>query len=262
MVAVSYILSAILALSASVSAYPGHFDKRADLPVGTYAPPGPGDARSPCPAFNVMANHGYLPRSGKDITVDQVVKAFSEQLGVEPSFVALMANAAAGSDDGFINSFGVRDEDEDPKSSFDLDDLSKHNRIEHDASLTRPDFPNPQNVVPELVAALASRAADKKTLRIPEVAKYRVDRFELSKKSTPGFTFGPKQQLLAWGESALFIGVLGNKEGEVPLDFFVPFFLNETLPAGFTPKRGKDRLDVARTAELSLRLRTSVGIKG
>lgn len=26
----------------------------------SYRAPGPGDARSPCPALNVMANHGYL----------------------------------------------------------------------------------------------------------------------------------------------------------------------------------------------------------
>jgi hypothetical protein len=33
-----------------------------DLKVGEYAPPNfeKGDVRGPCPAFNVLANHGYL----------------------------------------------------------------------------------------------------------------------------------------------------------------------------------------------------------
>jgi hypothetical protein len=29
--------------------------------------PGPDDLRSPCPALNSMANHGILPRDGRDI---------------------------------------------------------------------------------------------------------------------------------------------------------------------------------------------------
>jgi hypothetical protein len=35
-----------------------------------YQAPGPNDSRSPCPALNALANHGYLPRSGKDISPD------------------------------------------------------------------------------------------------------------------------------------------------------------------------------------------------
>ena len=31
----------------------------------TYQAPGPDDSRSPCPALNALANHGYLPRDGK-----------------------------------------------------------------------------------------------------------------------------------------------------------------------------------------------------
>ena len=33
-----------------------------------YQAPRPGDSRSPCPALNCLANHGYLPRDGKNIT--------------------------------------------------------------------------------------------------------------------------------------------------------------------------------------------------
>ena len=34
---------------------------------GEYHPPGPTDQRSPCPALNTLANHGLLPRDGKDV---------------------------------------------------------------------------------------------------------------------------------------------------------------------------------------------------
>lgn len=32
-----------------------------------YQPARPTDSRSPCPALNALANHGYLPRDGKNI---------------------------------------------------------------------------------------------------------------------------------------------------------------------------------------------------
>ncbi|RDB23900.1 hypothetical protein Hypma_009266, partial [Hypsizygus marmoreus] len=33
-----------------------------------YLPPSPDASRSPCPALNALANHGYIPRDGKDIS--------------------------------------------------------------------------------------------------------------------------------------------------------------------------------------------------
>jgi hypothetical protein len=40
-----------------------------------YQAPGPNDSRSPCPALNALANHGYLPRDGKDISPDVLQRA-------------------------------------------------------------------------------------------------------------------------------------------------------------------------------------------
>ena len=40
-----------------------------------YQPPGPTDSRSPCPALNALANHGYLPRDGKNISPDVLQRA-------------------------------------------------------------------------------------------------------------------------------------------------------------------------------------------
>ena len=35
-----------------------------------YESPKPTDSRSPCPALNVLANHGYIPRDGKNVSLD------------------------------------------------------------------------------------------------------------------------------------------------------------------------------------------------
>jgi hypothetical protein len=40
-----------------------------------YQAPGPNDSRSPCPALNALANHGYLPRDGKNISPDVLQRA-------------------------------------------------------------------------------------------------------------------------------------------------------------------------------------------
>ena len=40
-----------------------------------YQPPGPDDSRSPCPALNALANHGYLPRDGKNIPPEVLQRA-------------------------------------------------------------------------------------------------------------------------------------------------------------------------------------------
>ncbi|CAF4377053.1 unnamed protein product [Adineta steineri] len=40
-----------------------------------YQPPGPNDSRSPCPALNALANHGYLPRDGKNIPQEVLQRA-------------------------------------------------------------------------------------------------------------------------------------------------------------------------------------------
>jgi len=43
-----------------------------------WCPPQEGDSRSVCPALNTMANHGYLPRSGRHITFPILIHALRE----------------------------------------------------------------------------------------------------------------------------------------------------------------------------------------
>ncbi|KAK1246486.1 hypothetical protein MKX08_000288 [Trichoderma sp. CBMAI-0020] len=38
-----------------------------------WQPPGPEDSRGPCPALNSLANHGFLPHSGKNITAIDII---------------------------------------------------------------------------------------------------------------------------------------------------------------------------------------------
>lgn len=57
-----------------------HNHKEQKCPNGRHGwcPPKEGDSRSVCPALNTMANHGYLPRSGRHITLPILIHALCE----------------------------------------------------------------------------------------------------------------------------------------------------------------------------------------
>jgi hypothetical protein len=56
--------AALATLLASASAFPAYIQ----------ASQIPGSVRSPCPGLNSLANHGFLPRSGKNISIPVLVK--------------------------------------------------------------------------------------------------------------------------------------------------------------------------------------------
>lgn len=105
------------------SGVPGHKGK-----WPKYIAPKESDSRSACPMLNAMANHGILPHSGRDITFRDLKTTIHQTFNFAPTFCFFVPNFAA----NFLERSYWRD-------SFDLAELSKHNAIEHDASLTRRD---------------------------------------------------------------------------------------------------------------------------
>ncbi|KAF5343164.1 hypothetical protein D9758_017056 [Tetrapyrgos nigripes] len=87
--------------------------------------PGEGDVRSPCPFLNTLANHGYVPRSGKNVTIPDIVKGGREGFNVGPNFLSSAGKL------GLLTSSNI--------DSFNLDDLNLRGCLELDSSLTRPD---------------------------------------------------------------------------------------------------------------------------
>ncbi|TFY57029.1 heme-thiolate peroxidase, partial [Rhodofomes roseus] len=91
-----------------------------------YCPPQRGDSRSPCPALNTLANHGYLPRDGKVITPSVLIHALREGYHLSYTLAWFLTH-------GGFYLLGQR------RKRICLQDLSRHNCIEHDASLVHPD---------------------------------------------------------------------------------------------------------------------------
>ncbi|KAL8772413.1 MAG: hypothetical protein Q9209_002364 [Squamulea sp. 1 TL-2023] len=82
--------------------------------------------RSPCPGLNALANQGFLPRNGKDMTPSQVEHALMTALHMDK----LAARSLTSALPPLCRKDGM----------FDLVDTRRHNVIEHDSSFTRLDF--------------------------------------------------------------------------------------------------------------------------
>ncbi|KAL7788924.1 Chloroperoxidase [Trichoderma ceciliae] len=132
----------------------------ANVQVQPWMPPGPFDSRGPCPMLNTLANHGYIPHSGRNITVTQIENAFTKFLNTEIGF------AAAAKD--FTQAWG--------HDVFDLDDLNAPDILQHIASLTREDYTSQHPHLKPDMLRIESLLADSPTLfvDIDSIAKTRL----------------------------------------------------------------------------------------
>jgi hypothetical protein len=87
---------------------------------------GPISSRGPCPGLNALANQGYLPRDGKNITLAQVQDALKTALHMSTPLATSLTNS--------LKPLLAKD------GTFSLVDMRRHNVLEHDVSFTRLDF--------------------------------------------------------------------------------------------------------------------------
>jgi len=130
--------------------------------------------RGPCPGLNALANQGYLPRDGKNISLPEVQAAFMTVLHMDCALASALTRSLR----------PLRRED----GTFDLRDMRRHNVIEHDASFTRLDFHQGDNYSfqPAMFQALLDDAGDG-PVTVKTLAKTYIRRNKESKASgAPG----------------------------------------------------------------------------
>ncbi|KAL4948904.1 Chloroperoxidase [Aspergillus filifer] len=207
-------LQTVLSLMGLASATPYH-DKH------QWKPPGHDDFRGPCPMMNTLANHGYLPHDGRNLTRPVVVNALNQALHFNASLgnlmfdMALVANPEEGAD------------------WFTLDHLNRHNVLEHDASLSRADAYFGSNHIfnATIFAQTQHFWTDKNTLTAAMLANSKIARQVISKAFNPNYTFTDTTENFSLGEVAAPIIVFGDmEEGTVERNFVEYFFTNERLP--------------------------------
>jgi hypothetical protein len=84
----------------------------------TWQAPDEGDARSPCPMLNSLANHGVLPHSGRQISKDTLVSVLTEFMLLDQGVSSFLADQAL--------QLGY---EIDGTHYFDLDGLQKYVRL-------------------------------------------------------------------------------------------------------------------------------------
>ncbi|KAJ4358400.1 uncharacterized protein N0V89_002982 [Didymosphaeria variabile] len=185
--------------------------------------PAEGDLRGPCPALNALANHGFLPRDGRNISQAALLNATAAvNLSAEVTIGLFLAALKTSSD---------------PVSgAFTLQDLKKHNIIEHDGSLSRADVGTPgagdQEFNHDVFSEFKSFFGGAMQISLPLAAAARWGRIKSAHKSNPHFVYGPVQRFNSYAETAVYFSVLLDPAtGTVPLDWLEVFFCEERLPA-------------------------------
>ncbi|KAG6953350.1 hypothetical protein JG688_00012866 [Phytophthora aleatoria] len=172
--------------------------------------------RSPCPALNTLANHGYLPRNGQNITHDKLSTALQNVYNIGPGVVAILISQVP-----------------DPIS---LDYLGIHNNVEHDASLAHTDAyygHDPMLANETLAEDLFKRAGSDGLLTNKIVAKTRKDRGKTCNAENPECTYGVKAQSLAFLEASVLLMALGSGD-TISVDHARSFIMNEKIPVDYT----------------------------
>ncbi|KAI0758969.1 Chloroperoxidase [Fomes fomentarius] len=170
-----------------------------------YVPAGSDDSRSPCPALNALANHGYLPHDGRNLTQAQLVSALSKVYNISSGFGSVLAL-------GGLLLCGHKKPGLTLARTVDLHDLARHNAIEHDGSLVHDDAPEPKSefaptaVDPALLQQLLDSAADDAGwLRLGDLCHAQV------RRQTPGASrpLDALHTTFAKGELALLFEAMG-----------------------------------------------------
>ncbi|ESK86827.1 hypothetical protein Moror_15099 [Moniliophthora roreri MCA 2997] len=192
---------------------------RIDWSQHQFQPPSATDLRSPCPGLNALANHGFLPRNGSNITIPVVLQAGLEGFNVHQDLLLLAAKASL-----LVS---------DLVDQFSLADIRQHGNIEHDASLSRQDRDLGNNVVfnEEIYSTLANSNPGVDYYNTTSAGLVQKARVEQSRATNPTFRNTIKEFKIRTRESALYLTVMGDPEtGMAPKKFVDIFFREERLP--------------------------------
>ncbi|KAK1566001.1 Chloroperoxidase [Colletotrichum navitas] len=210
-----------------------------------------GDRRSPCPLLNSLANHGYLPRNGMDISVDALIDGMHAGLNLREDaklFFRLQGNKAVSA-----SSTGN-------KETFHLNDLNKHDLIEHDASLSRADiffgdnWSFNQTIFDETKSHWPSE-----TISIMDAATALVARQKSAEAVNPEFNLPLDGYTNSLGQTAMYLGLFGNYDnGNANRTWVEYFFENERLPYELGWKRRSDDDKIPATGILALTTQVAV----
>ncbi|KAH8176534.1 peroxidase, family 2 domain-containing protein [Sarocladium implicatum] len=188
---------------------------------GEWAKPADDALRGPCPMMNTLANHGFLPRNGKNITKENAMIGLRAGLNFDEDLVSLMFDQA------------IHANPEPNATFFTLGHLQAHNVLEHDASLSRSDAFFGNNFEFNQTIFDASKAWwTGETITPLMLANSKLFRQLESRAFNPEYIFAKQTEEFSLGEVAAPVIAFGNlTTGEVSRALVTYFFENERLPS-------------------------------
>ncbi|KAI4207663.1 MAG: hypothetical protein LQ348_000511 [Seirophora lacunosa] len=173
--------------------------------------PLPTDRRSPCPGVNALANHGYLPRNGRNISLEQFIAGITEGYNYDINFTTFAVDVYQNfTTTGYNNTLNLND-------------------LEHHATNLSVLLPPPQFPASTTAASAAMTAAhfQNDTISISDAARARKDRFAAAKAVNPEFT---PSILSSLGETALFLKTMQGQDKETKTEYVKILFREERIP--------------------------------
>jgi hypothetical protein len=165
--------------------------------------------------LNTLANHGFLRRSGLNISADEVYWAFDTSLHWvhDVVFDGLVSEALSASTTGNA-------------STFNLQDAVKHNVIEHDGSLSRSDLALGDNLhFNETVWGPVAAWFTEDKISIVTAAKARAARVKAAQAANPQFNTPVGVAANTYFETALYLVTFGEKlVGNAPTSYIKALF--------------------------------------
>ena len=180
----------------------------------------------------------HRPRDGKQLNGFVITHALEEGYGLSSELATFLVSGGI----ALLGQLG----------SFGLNDLARHNRIEHDASLvhddTKPrDEYAPIPADPVLIKQFLEEVKDGQFVTVEDVARARVWR----ESQCP--VLNKFQAEVARGEMAIALGLFSqpetdtHKEG-IPVDMLHRWFSEERLPDGWKPNHTQGLLETMETS--------------
>ncbi|CAE6345030.1 unnamed protein product [Rhizoctonia solani] len=212
---------------------------------GVFQPPRAGDARSPCPAINALANH-------------ELGEAVGDTYNLAPTLCAQVPWLTA----KFL--FAGRDW----KEKMTLDDLNAHGAIEHDASYTRADIkwqPDQGVPNPDIIRGLFETAGfdmdnlkPTDTFKLEHFSKYLAYRRAHSKVFNNQYIMNRNGKTFGCANSAIAFDVFGGNAADLKT-----WFIEERMPDRWEPKNlNRNGFTIVKLNTLAFQIERGISREG
>lgn len=171
--------------------------------------------------LNALANHRLLPHDGKNIDLNTTVHALGAALNAEPSL------------SGVLFAQGLLTNTTPGATSFSLDQLTHHNIVEHDGSLSRQDTAHGRaDIFNATIFAETQSHWHGPIIDVQMAAEARAARIQSSKLTNPAFEWNENLSSFSLSETASYLVVFGDRESITAPRNLVEYLFSKSLGVG------------------------------